>query len=55
METFNFIRKYALKNLQNFNPHVKVKSIADINFEKIRKFGFTKIIFDKDNTLTKTN
>ena len=35
-----------------FKPHYKVKTIADINFEKLKRNGINYIVFDKDNTLT---
>ena len=30
-------------------------NIGNINFKAIKKFGFDRIIFDKQNTLTKFN
>ena len=47
--------RYTLSSLMNpilYQPHYQVRTIADINFEALRKNGIKYIVFDKDNTLT---
>ncbi|XP_049848609.1 uncharacterized protein LOC126315397 [Schistocerca gregaria] len=34
-----------------FLPHAKVENIAVIDFDKLKHFGFKRVLFDKDNTL----
>ena len=46
------IGREILKNPDIIRPHVKVKDIASLNFQKMKDMGMEKIIFDKGNTLT---
>ena len=54
----NIYAKISKKILQNPNlirPHVKTKDITELNFKKMKEMGMEKIIFSKNNTLTKPN
>ena len=33
-------------------PHVEVRTIADLDFKRLRRAGCCGVVFDKDNTLT---
>ena len=35
-----------------FRPHLQVKNINYVNFQKLHQCGIRYIVFDKDNTLT---
>ena len=39
-------------NRRAFIPHVRVHSVADINYARLRGMGIRYVVFDKDNTLT---
>nr|CAG8481812.1 14594_t:CDS:2 [Entrophospora candida] len=41
-----------IKNPRLIVPHLIVKDIRELNYEKLKKSGINKLIFDKDNTLT---
>lgn len=41
-----------LTNRKLFNPHVRAKSVKNIDYKKLRESGIRYVIFDKDNTLT---
>ena len=59
LKTLNFMSIYVkigkkiLKNPNIIRPHVKTKDISELNFKKMKDMGMEKIIFDKENTLTK--
>ena len=48
------IGKQIVKNLDIIKPHVKIPDITFLNFVRMKEMGMDKIIFVKDNTLTKT-
>ena len=52
MSIYVKIGKKILDNPSLVKPHVKVRTIADIDFEKMKDMGMNKLIFGKDNTLT---
>ena len=35
-----------------FTPHLRLKSVAGINYKALHSSGIKYIVFDKDNTLT---
>ena len=55
MSIYVKIGKKILKNPNIIRPHVKTKDISELNFKKMKDMGMEKIIFSKDNTLTKEN
>ena len=44
--------KLAVSDASLAVPHIDCESIQDIDWFKLKKAGFTAVIFDKDNTLT---
>ena len=44
--------KLAVSDASLAIPHIDCESIQDIDWFKLKKAGFTAVIFDKDNTLT---
>ena len=40
---------------ERFNPAVITKNISQLDYRKMQRLGFQKLIFDKDNTLTAPN
>ena len=46
------IGQTILKNPNIIRPHVKVKDITELNFQKMKDMGMDKIIFSRDNTLS---
>ena len=53
MSIYVKIGKKILKNIDHYRPHVKVRDISCLNFAKMKEMGMEKVIFEKDNTLTK--
>ena len=49
---FSRINAQIMKKPSIIKPHVKVKTICDINFLKIKEMGMNKLIFGKLNVLT---
>ena len=45
------IGQTILKNPNIIRPHVKVKDITELNFQKMKDMGMEKIIFSRDNVL----
>ena len=41
-----------LTNRQNFLPHLRARSVYQVDFRKLHVQGIHHVIFDKDNTLT---
>ena len=42
-----------MHNRRNFVPHLKIKSIRNVDWKKLNEWGIKYLIFDKDNTLTR--
>ena len=53
MSIYVKIGKKILKNPNIIRPHVKTKDISELNFKKMKDMGMEKIIFGKDNCITK--
>ena len=53
MSIYVKIGKKILKNPNIIRPHVITSDITHINFERMKKMGVEKVIFDKGNTITK--
>ena len=53
MSIYVKIGKKILKNPNIIRPHVKAKDISELNFKKMKDMGMEKIIFSKDNTITR--
>jgi predicted HAD superfamily phosphohydrolase YqeG len=41
-----------MKTPHLITPHVRIDTIATLNYKRMKDMGMEKIIFDKDNTLT---
>ena len=53
MSIYTKIGEKILANPNIIRPHVKTKDISQLNFKKMKDMGMEKIIFNKDNVLTK--
>jgi len=48
------ILKNILRDLLILSPDIKRKSVHGLDYQVLKAMGIRYIIFDKDNTLTKT-
>ena len=44
-----------MNNPELFNPAAITKNITQLDFRKMKRIGFEKMVFDLDNTLTAPN
>jgi len=51
---FYWMKGYFLdSHLEKVNPHIVVEDLSWINWKSLKRYGYDKIIIDKENTLTK--